>query len=201
MANNQTLKAYEAWLEKRNSWKSKFMKDINPIQLLALFGAFFLAWYMLKNLGPQSKWYIIGLAVIIVIIILKPNKPEELEPIPEDMIKVLAKIQLDRKIGYDTELPTGCEIQMGLECAIQWQGEWGQAFVPWKWGVFFSVKYPNGLVKDFLCLLHPYRGYITGIKPMRYGYDDKWLNDLKVLMPSMFKTDGAPPSSGFTVSK
>jgi len=196
MSNNRDLKDYEDFLANQNSFLSDFKKNVNAIQLIALVGALYLAWYMLKSGGSNSKWYLIGLGVIILIIIFKPNKKAEQEPIPENVIKHLAKIQLERKIGYDTELPPGSEIRMKLEGAMQWQGEWGQPFAPWKWGVGFTVKNQDGLEKEYVCLLHPYKGYITGIKFMKYGYDGSELHDLKVLMPTMFKQDGQSNNSG-----
>lgn len=200
--NNRDLKDYEGFLENQNSWFSQFKRNLNVIQLIALVGALYLGWYMLKNGGPNGKWYLIGVGVIVLIIILRPGKKQELEPIPENVIKILAKIQLQRKIGHDTELPPGSEVRMKLEGAMQWQGEWGQPFAPWKWGVGFVVKYPDGLEKEYVCLLHPYKGYITAIKFMKYGYDGQDLNDLKVLMPSMFKQEGQQPGvGGLSVTK
>lgn len=199
--NNRDLKDYENFLSEQNSYFTQFKRNINVIQLLALAGALYLAWYMIKTGGPNTKWYLGGLGIVILVILFKPKPKIELEPIPENVIKILAKIQLERKIGHDTELPVGSKLRMKLEGAIQWQGEWGQPFAPWKWGVGFTVEYPDGLQKDFVCLLHPYKGYITGIKFMKYGYDGQELNDLKVLMPTMFKQEGQAGSSGLTVTK
>lgn len=199
--NNRDLDDYNKWMEDQNSFFGQFKKNLNAVQLIALVGALYLAWYMFKNDTANSKWYLIGLGVIILVIIFKGKAKEELEPIPEHVIKVLAKIQLERKIGHDTELPPGSQVIMMLEGAIQFQGEWGQAFTPWKWGVGFSVKLPDGLKKDYLCVLHPYKGYITAIRPMKYGYDEKSWMDMKVLMPSMFKQEGQAGSSGLTVTK
>lgn len=195
MTNNRDLQDYEEFMKNQNSPFSQFKKNINAVQIIALVGAIYLAWYMLKSGGPNAKWYLIGLGVIILAIIFKPNKKPDLEPIPENVIKQLARIQIARKIGHDTEFPVGTTISMTPECNLRFQGEWGQPFAPWKWEVGFVAKFKDGLIKDYLAILHPYRGYLTGIKFMKYGYDGTTSNDLKVLMPTMFRPEGQNPGT------
>lgn len=200
--NNRDLEDYNNWVNNQNSSFAQFKKNINAVQLIALAGAIYLAWYMLKSNTNNSKWYLLGLGAIILIILFKPTQKAELEPIPENTIKIIAKILLDRKIGDETgQIPAGSTVTLMLQSAIRWQGEWGQAFTPWEWGVGFYVKYPDGLVKDYIAIFNPYKGYITAIKDLPYGWDNKWVNDLKVLMPTMFKQEGQAGSSGLTVTK
>lgn len=204
MSNNRDMKEYEAWLDDQNSPFTQFKRNINFVQIIALIGALYLAWYMIKNGGSNSKWYLIGLAVVILIILFKKPKQVEQEPIPEHVIKILAKIQLERKIGHDVEFPTGTRIDMMPECSMRFQGEWGQAFAPWKWEVGFRAKTIDGLEKDYLCILHPYKGYITGIKFMKYGYDGTISNDMKILMPTMMRPAEGQPSQnqpGLSITK
>lgn len=201
--NNRDLKEYEAWFDEQNSPFTQFKKNLNAVQIIALVGAIYLAWYMLKTGGSNSKWYLIGLAVVILIILFKPKKAPEQEPIPEHVIKVLAKIQLDRKVGHDTEFPTGTVISIMPECGMRFQGEWGELVTPWKWEVGFRAKNQEGLEKEYLCVLHAYRGYITGIKYMKYGYDGTVSNDMKILMPSILKPEGQAGTAqpGLSVTK
>lgn len=199
--NNRDLKDYESWSSEQNSAWARFQKNINVVQIIALLGAIYLAWFMLKSGGSNSKWYLIGLGVILLVIIFKKPKQTEQEPIPEPTIKILAKMQLDRRIGDNTgQIPSGSTIRMMLQGGIRWQGEWGQAFTPWQWGVGFIVRFPDGLEKDYICILHPYRGYITKIDELPYGWNNKW-QDLKVLMPSLMKTDGQANQSGLSITK
>lgn len=183
MTTSRDLEEYESWEKSRNSFWENFKKSISPIALFGFVGLVFFGWYMVSKSDINPTWVFIITGAILALIIFRTDKAKQKEPIKENVIKIIAKALLERKIEEDGELPIGTVVQSLPYCKMRYEGEWGQPFRPWKWEVGFRVTYAKGNKETWIVILHPFDGYITGIVRKSSGYSGEESNDLKVLMP------------------
>lgn len=189
MPSNHELQEYLEWENNKNSFFSQVKKELSIIQIIALGGVMYLVWYMLKNGQKYQTWGVILGAIVLIVILLKPKKKVQNEPIPDHIIKIIAQKLMNNKIGVENEYPQGTIVKVMDYCKLRFQGEWGLDYKPFVWEVGATVTYPDKLKKEVLISLNPYFGYITGIREMRTGYNGNTSPDLKVLMPSVMKMD------------
>jgi hypothetical protein len=157
------------------------------------FGALFiLGWYMMSKTDVNKTYIFAVIGIFLLVIILRTNKAIDKQPIPENIIKIIGANLMRRKVGVESNFPTGTIVTPTGYCKMRFEGEWGQPFKPWKWEVGFKVIQPTGLKKTVLVLFHPYEGYITGIEAKPAGYGGE-LGDLKVLIPQIVKDEPKKP--------
>lgn len=195
---NKDLAEYYEWEKKRNSWLTNLAKTFTPIHLIVLVLLIVLGIYLITS-KPGNKNYIIAAIVgIVIIAIISSRRAVQKELIPEHIIKIIAANYMERKI--QKEYPLGTIISPMIYCKLQWMGEWGQPFQPWKWNVGFKIIKPSRGQEQVRVLMHPYEGFITGIVKEPAGYTGQDLNDLKVLFPQVKieegQSKGAPSTGG-----
>ena len=196
MAQGRDLEDFLQWERAQNSLWANIKKTMSPLHMVALLWLLVAVFYLIERGEMKQEYVYFGALFILGLILLRAKKATKQKPIPENVIKKLAGMQMRRKIGGD-EYPSGTQIFTTPHCGMRYEGEWGQPFRPWKWEVGIKVLYPNGLIKYELVCLEPYEGYITKIVRKRAGYDGEESNDLKILLPQQLfiKEEGAKPSS------
>jgi len=186
---------YLIWERSRNSPFSKLKKYIKWYHYLMIILFLAFIYYLLEYQKVDAKILVSFEGIIIAIIIARILSAPTQKVIPENVIKIIAKRALERKIGNGGEFPQGTQIEPLAYCRLRYMGEWGSDYVPWKWEVGFKVIYPNGLKKDIVVIMHVYEGYITGIKEVPEGYTGQQSKDLKVLIPSQIVQKESPATN------
>jgi len=194
MVNVRELKEFEEWDNQRSSTWTNFKKSLTPIHMIALVALAIFGYYLInqaQSTSNQKTFVIGGIVVVVIVLILRGQLGKQKEPIPEDKIKAISEQLMKRKIG--NEYPFGTVILPTLYCSLRFQGEWGQAFAPWKWEVGFRILYPDYKYEEVVVVLHCYEGYITRIKKVPAGYSGDDSNDVKVLLPTQFAIQSTVP--------
>lgn len=186
------LDEYEQWYRNRSSYWENFKKSVSPVIVIGFLVIVLLGAYLISSAKVNPVYIYLIAGVILIVIIFKAGRAKEKLPIPENIIKIIGLSLMKRKIGTP-EFPNGTMISPTPYCKMRFEGEWGQAFKPWKWEVGFNILYPNALKETVLVVFHPYDGYITGIVGQPAGWKAEKANDLKIMMPMQMSVQEEKP--------
>lgn len=186
---SRDLEDFLRWEESRNSYFKNLMRKATPIHFITLALLALIAIYIFSTKTTGSNAFILVGVGAALLLIFTRGKEVAKEPIPEHIIKIIGIMAMKRKVGRDSELPWGTIVNSVLYCKLRFQGEWGSAFMPWKWEVGFKIIKPNGSRAVVLGIFHPYDGYLTGIIKCGGGYTGEESSDLKVIYPKITITE------------
>jgi hypothetical protein len=185
------VEEYLEWEKQRTGFMSNLVKTINPVAAVGFLALLIFGAYAITSSKINPNYIYVTLAAVVILILFKTDKREK-EPIPENVMKIIATTLMRRKIG-GPEYPNGTIINPNGYCKMRFMGEWGSDYKPWKWEMGFEIIYANGLKETRLVILNPYEGYVTGIVKKPSGYTGEDSNDLKVLMPLQLTTKDEKP--------
>jgi hypothetical protein len=178
---------YDEWFKKQNSFWDWFKKYMQPFHMFALVVLVSFSWWLISENKISANWVVICLLGIVMVIIFKGKKQEKAEPIPEPVIKEIARYHMEERLKK-REFPYGTKYYLDGYCKMQFQGDWGGGFKAWKWAIGIKIIYPDGLKKSLRQLHDVYTGICTGLTRCPEGFDGTQAWDLKVLMPQIITT-------------
>lgn len=104
----------------------------------------------------------------------------KLNPIPENVIKIIIQRELDRKVS-NGEVPVGTIFTPTVYCKLIYFGTITGEPIPYRWKVGYRMKTPDNLEKNLIITANPFFGYLTGIIAVN-SFDGSELEHRDIMM-------------------
>jgi hypothetical protein len=179
---NQDLIEYKKWEDERSSVKTKIFNNLQISHLLLAVVLLIVLNSMWKSNPDNRNWIIFLAGAIILYFILKNKKVVNKEPVPEPVIKHIAREWLKRKIGHNKDFCDGTQLEITGNCRLRYNiSEVAGTSVPFRWDVGFVAIAPNGGRREFVAFFHPLDGYNLGYIDAPTGYTGQEYPDIKYI--------------------
>lgn len=170
---------------KRNT-EHKFTNLLSKINVwhLVIFGIIgLIAYSMTKNQTDPKYNYIIYAVLVIIILVLyfKPNKEKRL--LPDYIIKQIAQEALNKKVREGKEFAFDSKVFVTPYCHLKYENDMTTGTSgPVAWDVGFEeLVHGSQYKKTGVISVHPFEGFITGIKFMPFGFTGTESHDRDII--------------------
>ena len=190
--------------KKNNESKVKnLLSNISVVHLLVL-GVIILIIISISksNSDPKYNYVIYGVLVAVILVLyFKPSKEKKL--LPDYVVKQIAQEALNKKIREGKEFSFDSKVFVTPYCTLKYENDMTTGTSgPVAWEVGFEELVEGSQYKKAgIVRVHPFEGFITGIKHLPFGYTGRESTDRVDIVPvgvvqgNIKTTDwGNPPS-------
>lgn len=156
--------------------KNKFQNVLSRVNIIHVVIVGLLLFILIKmgKSGTDPKYYYVGyavLGVIIAIMYFKAGKNKKL--IPRHVAAQIAQEELNRMVrdGKEFAFDSKCVVMAASQMKYKDDLIKGESGVPISWAIgFYEMVHGSNYKREGLIHIHPYEGYVMGIKMLPLGY-------------------------------
>ena len=131
---------------------------------------------------PKYNYVIFGVLIAIILVLyFKPSKERKI--LPDHVVKEIAQEALNRKVKENKEFAFDSKVYVTPYCHLVYENDMTNGTSgPVKWEVGFEeLTEGSQYKKQGVISVHPYEGFITGIKYMPFGYTGREAHDRDII--------------------
>jgi hypothetical protein len=135
-----------------------------------------------NNTDPKYNYVIYGVLIAIILVLyFKPSKEKKL--LPDYIAKQIAQEALNKKVKENKEFAFDSKVYVTPYCHLVYENDMTTGTSgPIKWEVGFEeLKEGSQYKKQGVISIHPYEGFVTGIKMMPFGFSGRESHDRDII--------------------
>jgi hypothetical protein len=179
---NQIVEEYK----KNNDNKlQNLLSNVSVVHLLMLGVVALIVYSVLKNnTDPKINYIIYGvMGIIILVLYFRPNKEKKL--LPDYIVKQIAQEALNKKVREGKEFAFNSKVFVTPYCTLKYENDMTTGTSgPTSWEIGFEELIQGSQYKKAgIIRIHPFEGFVCGIKHLPFGYTGRETTDKVDIVP------------------